>query len=85
MEYIPTGLAGSTDMGNVSYVLPAIHPVIGIGAGSATHTPEFTAFAASDDALAALLDGAKAMAMTVLDYLGDADLRAEVARGFLDS
>jgi amidohydrolase len=66
---------GSTDMGNVSQVVPAIHPLIAIeGCSSAPHTPEFTSDAIGPAAEAAVLDGALAMALTAAD--GVAHLRA---------
>lgn len=64
------GLGGaSTDMGNVSYVVPSIHPVFGIPveAGVGNHTPGFTAAAATEDAHRATLRASKALAMTALE------------------
>ncbi len=50
---------GSTDMGNVTQVLPGIHPVIGVDAGGATvHQRDFAAAAAGPSADRAVLDGA---------------------------
>ena len=34
--------AGSTDMGNVSYVVPSIHPMFYIGTNAVNHTRGFT-------------------------------------------
>ncbi len=63
---------GSTDMGNVSQVIPGIHPSIAIApAGVLVHSQEFRQAAASDKGMAGLLDGAKAMAMTVADLLAN--------------
>ena len=39
------------------------------------HNPEFEKWAGSEMGDAAALDGAKALAMTALDFLTDADLR----------
>lgn len=59
---------GSTDMGNVSQVVPSIHPIIAIpGCVSAPHTPEFAHDAVGPAADAAITDGALAMALTVVD------------------
>lgn len=63
-----SGPAGSTDMGNVSQVLPAIHPYIGIGPGLALHTREFAAAAATAEGDKAVVDGATMLA-TVLTGL----------------
>ncbi len=50
--------AGDTDMGNVTQVLPGIHPVVGIDAGGASlHQPEFAAAAAGPSADKAVIDG----------------------------
>ncbi|MGE5242628.1 MAG: M20 family metallopeptidase [Betaproteobacteria bacterium] len=69
-------LAASTDMGNVSQVVPSIHPLIGINSLPAVnHQPEFTARCATPDADQAVFDGALAMAWTVVDIARDAALR----------
>jgi metal-dependent amidase/aminoacylase/carboxypeptidase family protein len=61
-------VVGSTDMGNVSYVVPSIHPMIAVAPeGVSIHTPEFALHAAGPEGDAAVLDGAKAMAMTIAD------------------
>jgi amidohydrolase len=58
---------GSTDMGNVTQVLPGIHPVIGVDAGGATvHQRAFAAAAAGPSADRAVLDGAIMLARTVV-------------------
>ncbi|MGQ4512361.1 amidohydrolase [Streptomyces sp. DW26H14] len=62
------GAAGSTDMGNVSQLLPALHPYVCAVPGAALHTREFAAGAAGPDADAAVLDGA-AMLASVLTAL----------------
>ncbi|OGO16578.1 MAG: hypothetical protein A2Z02_01330 [Chloroflexi bacterium RBG_16_48_7] len=61
---------GSTDMGNVSQEVPAIHPEIAISSAN-VHTPEFAMAAVSDEGNAGMLDGASTLAMTVVDLLGD--------------
>lgn len=62
------GSAGSTDMGNVSHLLPALHPFLDIHPGSAVnHQPEFAAHTVGPDGERAIRDGALAMAWTVLD------------------
>ena len=76
---------GSTDMGNVSQVVPSIHATIAIAPPEVLiHTPEFAAAAASQAGHKGLLDAAKAMAMTVADILqpGTIDkIRQEFHRG----
>lgn len=80
------GIAGaSTDMGNVSYAVPSIHPSFSIPTDAPNHTPGFSAAAATEEAHRATLRAAKALAMTGLDaYLvqGMLDrIRAEFAAG----
>jgi len=58
----------STDMGNVSQVLPAIHPYIGIDSLPAvSHQPEFGAATLTPAAEAAIAQGALALAGMVVD------------------
>lgn len=67
-EHAAAKVVGSTDMGNVSYLVPSIHPMIGVAPPHVSiHTPEFAQFARSEDGDRAVLDGAKAMAMTIAD------------------
>lgn len=62
------GAAGSTDMGNVSHVVPSIHPFLTINPGDhVNHQPEFAAHTVSADGERAIRDGALAMAWTVID------------------
>lgn len=79
-----TGLGGgSTDMGNVSYLVPSIHPMIRVAPpGVSLHSPEFARYTASLEADRAVVDGAKIMAMTVIDMWLDAALRQAVQRQF---
>ncbi|MFW6118643.1 MAG: M20 family metallopeptidase, partial [Chloroflexota bacterium] len=61
---------GSTDMGNVSQVVPSIHPTIAIASPEVfIHTQEFASAAASEAGHEGFMDAAKAMAMTVADIL----------------
>ena len=61
-------VVGSTDMGNVSYIVPSIHPMIGVAPpGVPIHTPDFAHFSRSESGDKAVIDGAKIMAMTVVD------------------
>ena len=63
---LPTG---STDMGNVSHFVPAIHPLYSIMTKAGNHTHEFTAATGDDNAQHPTLVAAKAMAMTAIDIL----------------
>jgi amidohydrolase len=65
-------LAASTDMGNISYAIPSIHPMIGINSlPAANHQPEFTAHCITEEADKAVMDGALAMAWTAIDMASD--------------
>lgn len=65
---IPPNIAGSTDMGNVSHLIPAIHPMIGIDSLPAVnHQPEFAAHTVTPAGEKAIVDGAVSMAWTVID------------------
>ena len=80
---IPEALTGSTDLGNVSVRVPAIHPTLAIApAGVTIHSPEFTGHARSAAADQGVIDGAIGLALTAVDYLADADLRADVTADF---
>ncbi len=65
----PTRAFGSTDMGNVSQLVPSIHPFVAIAKKVLAHSPEFAAAAASETGIRGLLDAAKALAMTVVDLV----------------
>ena len=80
------GGAGSTDMGNVSYRVASIHPLLACApAGIALHHPDFARWAASDLGDRAALDGAKALALTAADFLLDTGLQARVREAFARS
>ncbi|GAA1324605.1 M20 family metallopeptidase [Leucobacter albus] len=70
------GPGGSTDMGNVSQVVPAIHPMIGLNRPELTlHTSDFARAAAGPEGDAAALDGAVLLAQTALDFATTAATR----------
>lgn len=69
-------MALSTDMGNVSHEIPSIHPMIGINSLPAVnHQAEFAAACITADADEALIDGAIAMAWTIIDIARDVPTR----------
>jgi metal-dependent amidase/aminoacylase/carboxypeptidase family protein len=83
IDKLPSSVMGTTDMGNVSHRVPAIHPMIAAAPIHCTiHAAEFTEHAGSPTGDAAALDGAKALAMTALDFWLDADLRARARACF---
>jgi metal-dependent amidase/aminoacylase/carboxypeptidase family protein len=71
--------AASTDMGNVSLVIPSIHPSIGIDSLPAVnHQPEFAAHCITPAADHALRDGATALAWTAIDCATDQAMRTRL-------
>ena len=76
-------VTGSTDMGNVSYLVPSIHPMIKVAPDNTPiHTVEFARWAVAPEGDRAVLDGAKAMAMTVVDLWASATLREQMQAEF---
>jgi len=74
---------GSSDMGNVSVLVPTIHPMVAIAPLDVmAHSPEFAEAAASEAGNRGLLDGAKAMAMTVVDLIARPDVMQMVKEEF---
>ncbi|NWF77185.1 MAG: M20 family metallopeptidase [Chloroflexi bacterium] len=74
---------GSSDMGNVSQVVPSIHATVAIAPREVLiHTPEFAAAAASEAGQQGLIDAAKAMAMTVVDILAQPEILDKIKREF---
>jgi amidohydrolase len=75
--------AGSTDMGNVSYRVPSIHPMLAVAPPNVViHNPEFEKWAGSEKGDIAALDGAKALALTAADFLLSTGLQHEAKRAY---
>lgn len=69
----------STDMGNVSLRLSAIHPYLGVNSGSAVnHQPAFAAHCVTSFADQVLIDGAVALALTAADAAVDPAVRTRL-------
>ncbi len=69
--------AASTDMANISLYIPSIHPTLGLNcAPIVNHQAEFADYCISELADQALMDGAKAMAYTVIDAVLSPETRA---------
>lgn len=64
----PDEADGSTDVGNVTYEVPTVHPTLCIGNGLETHTPAFADAAGSRYGYDQAIKGAKIMAITALRY-----------------
>ena len=80
----PKGWMGSTDMGDVSWEVPAIHPYIRIGPGEIPgHSREFAEAAKSEGAKKAMIAAAKAVAATCLALWTDPELFRKVQEEFV--
>ncbi|MEW9110287.1 MAG: M20 family metallopeptidase [Cytobacillus gottheilii] len=74
---------GSTDAGNISQVVPTIHPYIKIGSSDLIpHTVPFREAAASPKGDQALITGAKALALTALKLVTEPETLAAVTAEF---
>ena len=79
----PSIAFGSTDMGNVSQLLPSIHPIVAIASKEvASHSPQFASAAASVAGSQGLFDGAKALAMTVADLVANPEIVTKIKEEF---
>jgi amidohydrolase len=74
---------GSTDMGNISHLVPSIHPMIAVSPPNVPiHTADFARFAGSEAGDRAVIDGARALAATVLDLWAEPGALDEVRGEF---
>ena len=77
------GRRGSSDMGNLSHYLPAIHPYLAIVEPEIPgHSTEFRDATTSSRGRQTLLNAAKMLAMTAWDFLSSSELRERVKRDF---
>ena len=80
---LPEGGFGSSDVGNVSRVVPTIHPEVAIAPHSISlHSAEFAAAAVSAEGDRGLIDGAKALTMTAVDLLANPKTVAAIRKEF---
>jgi len=77
---------GSTDQGNVTYVVPGIHPLYDIKPPKrgANHTIDFTNAAKTEIAHEATLTASKGIALTGLDFLIDDEFAKQVKDAFVN-
>jgi amidohydrolase len=79
----PWDRVGSTDVGDVSYACPTIHPEVAITEeGVSCHTHEFREAAATEEAHEVMLQGAAALALTGADVMTDPGFREAVRASF---
>ncbi len=76
-------VVGSTDMGNVSYKVPSIHPMIKCAPeGTAIHTADFARHTRSEMADRAVVDAALTMALTIVDCWTDPRAMTKIREEF---
>ncbi|MFA5375202.1 MAG: M20 family metallopeptidase [Dehalococcoidia bacterium] len=81
---IPDRASGSSDVGNVSMLVPTIHPEVAIAKPKTSlHSVEFRTAAVSTEGDRGLIDGAKALALTVVDLLANPKTVAAIRKEFL--
>lgn len=74
---------GGGDIGNVSNRVPTLHSLISCAPREVRlHDPAFATWARSNRGDRAALDGAKALAMTALDFLANRELREQATESF---
>ena len=83
-QQVLAGPGGSTDMGDVSYTVPSIHPMFAIPTEAGNHTAGFTAAAATQAAHDAAMRTAKSLAMTALDLVATPELLDSMKREFAE-
>jgi amidohydrolase len=76
------GGMGSTDMGNVSHVVPSIHPHMKLLPGLTMHTHEAADAAASSEGDEAVVEGALELAMTAVELYSQPELLSAVRTDF---
>ncbi|WP_031470483.1 amidohydrolase [Sciscionella sediminilitoris] len=82
-EPVLRGGTGSSDIGNVSLELPAIHPYLAImPEGTASHSRAMTEYAATDSAHTSMFAMARALAYAGADLLADPGFLAHVRQDF---
>jgi amidohydrolase len=73
---------GSSDIGNLSQLLPTIHPHVPIGDGINIHTAEFAAATVSVKGEKAAVEGATCLALTAVKLIFSSSLREEIEKKF---
>jgi amidohydrolase len=73
---------GSSDIGNVSQVVPTIHPHVPIGDGVHIHSDDFARATISAEGQAAVLEGATALALTAAELAASDEVRETIRQEF---
>ncbi|TPF91880.1 amidohydrolase [Bifidobacterium sp. UTBIF-78] len=80
---LPSGIAGSTDFGNISQRLPGVHPTFKIApADVSAHTPEFGQYAHGEQGRKGIHDASYGLAAVAADWLADKAIRDAVQEEF---
>ncbi len=80
---VPDTVAASTDFGNVSHLVPGLHPMVKVSPTDvALHTEDFARWAATPRAADAAVDSAAGLAQVALDFLADPNFRRAVREDF---
>ena len=84
-DFLPGTGGGSTDMGNISYLVPSIHPMLQVApSGVSLHSAAFADHTKGEEANRAIVEGAKIMAMTAIDMWLSTALQTRVKAAFGD-
>ncbi|KAI8976480.1 hypothetical protein BDB01DRAFT_727631 [Pilobolus umbonatus] len=75
-------VSASTDMGNFSYAVPAIHPAYSIHTTAANHTKEFTEAAKTEIAHKDTLRAAQCLILTAVDVMNNDSVYEQVVSDF---
>lgn len=76
---------GSTDMGNVSYEMPVIHPMFDIHTTSANHTIDFVNASKTEEAHKEAILASKALALTAVEVLANEKFYTSVQKNFKET
>jgi amidohydrolase len=76
---------GSSDIGNLSQVVPTIHPHVPIGEGINIHTEGFARATVSERGDLAAIEGATALALAAIELIFSPARRADIYKEFLES
>ncbi|OHO65255.1 M20 family metallopeptidase [Corynebacterium sp. HMSC036D02] len=80
---VPDTVAASTDFGNVSHLVPGLHPMVQVSPTDvALHTEDFARWAATPQAVDAAVDSAAGLAQVTLDFLADKEFRRAARQDF---
>ncbi|STC75792.1 peptidase [Corynebacterium minutissimum] len=80
---VPDTVAASTDFGNVSNLVPGLHPMVKVSPSDvALHTEDFARWAATPQAVDAAVDSAAGLAQVAMDFLADPEFRRAAREDF---